>query len=168
MQTAMRKTCPHCQATLPPGGPPSRWCSECGNVLDQLPEGAGSLFPSGLPGRAAGNLAAWRWVKLGLQLKLAALVFGAGAVLVAAFTPKANAMNVDAEVVIACVMLAAVPLDIVGLLLCLATPKATVSRRPIIASVGCQLFVVFLAFCAPPAALLAQFLTAFTFAIYLL
>jgi hypothetical protein len=179
--TAMLKACPHCKAPLQPGEQYLGWCGECGNSFWQLPEGSAKLPPFKQPGHAAPIPAEWRWVARGALLKLVALMAGTGASLSIAHAAQwdaGRAFNAPFPVG-GGVLLAAVALDVVGRLLCLATPQAAI-RWLIIVSVGCQLMAVGMALgmlLMPPGtdgrwtllmgAVLGQIVAAVTFTFYL-
>jgi hypothetical protein len=133
----MLKACPHCQAPLQPGEAYLGWCGACGNSLWQLPSRRRQSE------RAAPAPEEWRWVARGALLKLVALLAGAGACLaitIAADWDAARAVEalLPAGMV---VLLIAVVLDVVGRVLCLATPQAAI-RLLIIGSVVCQVWVI--------------------------
>jgi hypothetical protein len=168
----MLRECPHCEARLQPGEAYLGWCGACANCFWVKPQ----------HGRPVPVPAAWNWVAYGALVKLVALLVGVGGL-----AAVANAAGWDVRAAFAAplpagvaVVVVAACLDVVGRLLCLATPQASI-RWVIVTSVVCQLAAVPLAVggvLAPPTseerwalvagAVLAQVAAAVTFTIYLL
>jgi hypothetical protein len=125
--------------------------------------------------------AEWRWVARGASAKLAALLVGVVAamiVLIDADWDLRRAFSSPSPVGVG-VLIAAAALDVIGRLLCLATPQGSI-RWMIVTSVACQLLaipaVLGALFVEPAtedrwtfvgAAVLLQIVAAVTFTIYL-
>src|SRR5947208_1352989 len=129
----MPRTCPHCGTALRPGEASLGWCGACGR----------SLRVSGTPGRPGGpavTRTVWRWVARGALLKLVALALGAGGALTIAVAADWGLRRAIDDPLPAGLfaLFAAAALDVVGRLLCLATPQGA-ARWLVVASLVCQL-----------------------------
>ncbi len=143
----MLRVCPHCDSPLRVGEAYLGWCGACGENLFRKPS-AGRIHGPLTEGRSSGDdpppvPEEWRWVARGVLVKLLALIVGAVAFFAVALEARWDWRAALAAPLPwgAALLGAAALLDVVGRMLCLGTPQASI-RWLIVLSVASQLGAV--------------------------